>query len=100
MEFNAEKVKTYVGFAIKSRKIKFGVDDILKSKKTSLILVSEALGGSGTKKLDGYALKNSVDLIKLNSEEFQCIVQNISVKAIAILDNNLADAIKKNLAKF
>ena len=29
MEMNVSKVKTYIGFAVKSRQIKFGVDDIL-----------------------------------------------------------------------
>lgn len=98
MEFNAEKVKTYIGFAIKSRKIKFGVDDIVKINHAGLIIVSELLGSSGFKKLEGFALKKSIRLIGLNSDAFQSIVQNTSVKAVAILDDNLADAIKKNLA--
>ena len=46
-----EKVKTYVGFAIKSRKIKFGVDDILKLKNVDIIIVSDALAESGMKKI-------------------------------------------------
>lgn len=97
MEFNAEKIKTYVGFAIKSRKIKFGVDDILKLKRASLIIISESLTESGMSKLIGYSSKNSIKMIVLNSDCFYEIIQNTSVKAIAILDNNLADAIKKNL---
>ena len=64
MKINTGKIKTYVGFAVKSRKIRFGVDDILKLKNTSLILVSDSLAESGMKKLEGYANKNSVDLIK------------------------------------
>ena len=97
MKINTGKIKTYVGFAVKSRKIRFGVDDILKLKNTSLILVSDSLAESGMKKLEGYANKNSVDLIKFNENDFLEVIQNISIKAIAVLDENLADAIKKNL---
>lgn len=100
MEFNAEKIKTYVGFAIKSMKIKFGVDDILKLNKAGLILLSDSLGGSGLKKLEGFALRKSINIVKLKLDDFQSIIQNISVKAIAILDDNLADAIKKNLTNY
>lgn len=98
MEINLSKVKTYIGFAVKSRQIKFGVDDILKLKHANLILVSDALTESGLKKLKGFALKNSIDCVTLSVEDFNEIVPNISIKAIAILDSNLADAIKKNLA--
>ena len=97
MKINTNKVKTYVGFAVKSRKIKFGVDDILKLKNTNLIMVSDSLAESGMKKLEAFADRKSVSLIKLSEEDFFEVVQNISIKALAVLDENLADAIKKNL---
>lgn len=98
MEINTSKVKTYVGFAVKSRKIKFGVDDIIKLKSANLILASDALAESGLGKLKSYALKKSIEIIVIDEICFNDIIQNISVKAAAILDYNLADAIKKNLA--
>ena len=97
MKINTSKIKTYVGFAVKSRKIKFGVDDILKLKNTNLIMVSDSLAESGMKKLEAFADRKSVSLIKLSEEDFFEVVQNISIKALAVLDVNLADAIKKNL---
>ncbi len=99
MEIKTSKVKTYVGFAVKSRKIKFGVDDIVKLKTASLILLSDALAESGQGKLKAYALKRSIDLLIIDKAQFNEIIQNTSIKAAAILDDNLADAIKKNLAK-
>lgn len=98
METNLAKVKTYIGFALKSRQIKFGVDDILKLKNASLILVSEALTQSGLKKINSFALKKSITCLGLSADDFNEIIQNTNIKGIAILDNNLADAIKKNLA--
>ena len=97
MNNNLSKIKTYVGFAIKSRKIKFGVDDILKLKNAELIMVSDSLAESGMKKIEAFADRKSVSLIKLSEEDFFEVVQNISIKALAVLDENLADAIKKNL---
>ena len=97
MKTNLTKIKTYVGFAIKSRKIKFGVDDILKLKNAKLIIISEALAESGMKKLEGFAEKKSIELVKFSENDFLEIIQNISIKAIAILDENMAEAIKKNL---
>lgn len=97
MNNNLGKIKTYVGFAIKSRKIKFGVDDILKLKNAELVMVSDSLAESGMKKLKGFAERNSAMLINFSESEFLELIQNTSIKAAAILDKNLADAIKKNL---
>jgi ribosomal protein L7Ae-like RNA K-turn-binding protein len=97
MKINTSKIKTYVGFAVKSRKIRYGVDDILKLKNADLIIVSDSLAESGMKKIEAFADRKSVSLIKLSEEDFFEVVQNISIKALAVLDENLADAIKKNL---
>jgi ribosomal protein L7Ae-like RNA K-turn-binding protein len=97
MKINTSKIKTYVGFAVKSRKIRYGVDDILKLKNADLIIVSDSLAESGMKKLEAFADRKSVGLIKLSEQDFFEVVQNISIKALAVLDENLADAIKKNL---
>ena len=98
MENNIAKVKTYIGFAIKSRKIKFGVDDIIKLKTANLILVSDNLAESGLKKITTFSLNKSVKMFTLKEEMFNELIENTNIKATAILDYNLADAIKKNLA--
>ena len=97
MENNISKIKTYLGFAIKSLKVRFGVDDIVKLKKADLILVSDSLTESGQQKINTFAKIHSIYVKTLNQEEFAKIVNNINIKAAAILDKNLADAIKKNL---
>lgn len=94
---NSQKIITYIGFAIKSRNIKYGVDDILKLKKASLILVSETLTSSGMNKINNYVNRTKTDMILLKGDEFSKIINNPSIKVAAILDDNLAEAIKKNL---
>lgn len=95
---NIDKVKSYIGFAIKSRKIKFGVDDILKLKTADLILVSDSLAESGLKKIKVFALNKSITMRMLGEDQFNELIENTSIKVAAILDINLAEAIKKNLA--
>ena len=97
MEINTSKIKTYIGFAIKSRKIKFGVDDIIKLKNAELIIVSDSLTGSGVKKIKGFAEGKNIDLINLKENVFLEVVPNYNIKVTAILDKNLAEAIKMNL---
>lgn len=97
MNLQINKAKTYIGFAIKSRAIKFGVDDILKSKRCKLVLVSEMLQESSFNKITKFCNQKNIDLLKIGLENFENLLDNKSVKAVAILDDNLALAIKKNL---
>ncbi len=97
MNLQINKAKTYIGFAIKSRAIKYGVDDICKLKKIDLIIVSESLQESSMNKVVKHSEQIKADLLKLGLEKFEDLLDNKSVKAIAILDKNLAVAIKKNL---
>lgn len=97
MNLQINKAKTYIGFAIKSRAIKFGVDDILKSKRCKLVLVSELLQESSFNKITKFCNQKNIDLLKIGLENFENLLDNKSVKAVAILDDNLALAIKKNL---
>jgi len=92
-----DKVKTYVNFAIRSRKIVFGTDNILKQPKSKIIIVSSLLSNSAIEKLESFAITHKINLFKVDGEKFLSIVNKESIKAAAILDDNLADAIKINL---
>lgn len=97
MNLQINKAKTYVSFAIKSRAIKYGVDDIVKCKKVELVVVSDSLKESSFNKITRFSMQNNIDFLKIGLENFENLLDNKSVKAIAILDKNLALAIKKNL---
>ena len=97
MNLQIDKAKTYIGFAIKSRAIKYGVDDITKCKKSEIIIVSESLQESSFNKITKFSMQNNIDLLKIGLENFENLLDNKSVKAVAILDKDLAAAIKKNL---
>ena len=97
MEIN--KIKTYVSFAKKSRKILYGVDDTIKSKKCKLICFSDDLADNSAKKLENFASSYKIQIIKLEKNFYLEVIDNISIKSFAIVDENLADAIKKEFAK-
>lgn len=99
MNLQIDKAKTYIGFAIKSRAIKYGVDDIVKCKKIELIIVSDSLQESSFNKITRFSTQNNIDLLKIGLENFEILLDNNSIKAVAILDKNLAAQIKKNLTK-
>lgn len=99
MSGNFSKIKAYIGFAQKSRSLIFGVDDILKSKKSRLILLSDNLAESSRAKLENYAKQKNIIIKVLKADDFYSLFSNESIKAVAITNENLADAINKSLAE-
>lgn len=97
MNSQISKIKTYIGFAIKSREIKYGVDDIIKMRNPKLILASDTLGESSLAKLKKFAQTKELKVILLGLEVFSELMQSENIKAFAIENENLADAINKNL---
>ena len=90
------KIYTYIGFAIKSRKIRCGVNSVATlKKKVPLLLLCDTASEN--------TLNESVKLAKkLNSKLYiskvykvEDLVNKEHCKLIAIEDNNLAKAIKE-----
>ena len=89
------KTKIYVGFAIKSRNIKFGIDSVLKQKFLPLVIMSDSLQESSKNKLQSFALKTNTKLIQLSDKDIEDMLNKSNIKVFAITDKGLADAIKK-----
>lgn len=95
---NCSKIKTYIGFAKRSRTVVFGVDEIIKEiKKCECILASSTLSQSSLQKLQKFAAKIKQKVYLLAENKFNHNLDNEFIKAIAITDKNLSDAIKKEL---
>lgn len=82
-----DKIKSYIGFAIKARKIVFGQDNILKSKNCKLIISSQNLSQNALQKLTNTQIK----LIILPNEVYQSL--ELKGLVVGITDQNLANAI-------
>ena len=98
MSGNFSKIVAYVGFAIKSKNIIFSTDDIIKSKRVKIILLSESLSNSSKSKIENYAKQKNIEVKNFKAEVFNEIINNQNIKAAAITNESLADAINKSLA--
>ena len=97
MKPQLSKIKTYIGFAVRSRQIIYGVDDIIKRDFKGLVLMSSALAESSANKLKSHVTYSGGQVLSFAAEEFAELFGTDSIKAAAITDNNLAVAIKKNM---
>lgn len=96
MKPQLSKIKTYIGFAIRSRQIIYGIDDIIKRDFKGLVMMSNALAESSANKLKNHVTYAGGQVLSFEAEEFAELFGE-NVKAAAITDNNLAVAIKKNM---
>ncbi len=86
-------IRSYLGFAVRSGNILYGIDSIQASNKKKYAMVicrsaSENLVGKAT----AYANKNNIPLI-YSEEPLEFNVNRFNCKLIAITDVNLAKAV-------
>lgn len=93
---NIEKVKTYVGFAIRSGTIVYGVDTIVK-KRVDLIVYGDELAAGSKAKLVSLSQEINCPIKEIQQGEVDFIIGGEGVKAFAIKNNNLAKAILENI---
>ena len=90
-----QRIKTYIGFAIKSGAVIKGLDDILRSrKKIALILASDVVKDNSMEKIQNYTKVKQIPLQQVN----QSVLDELNltgVKIMGITDPNLANAIIK-----
>ncbi len=96
MNLSNNKVQTYLGFAIKARKIVFGADDILKAKRQKVILASKNLSEASLQKIETFANTKNIPLIIVDNQTFLSVFGEKNIKVIAITDEGLASAIIKS----
>ena len=84
------KIKSYIGFAKKSRNIKIGIDNILAYKKFSVIIFSRDISENSKNKLKNYAEKLNVVAIEVDSLLTEYVFDTDRIKAFSITNENLA----------
>ena len=94
-----EKIKTYIGFCIRSGKIIFGTELISRQKKGVKLLISDGGMGANSFKIIAKA-KETLSCPLLITEEGALgeLCHRPSVKVVAIKDEHLAAAILKETA--
>ena len=92
---SANRLFTFVGFAVKSNKIKYGVDNIVSCKKApKIVLVATDLSDNSLKKLDEYLQKHGTERFTVDLER---LLPERNCKAIGITDAHLAEAVKSEI---
>lgn len=89
---NIARIKTFLGFAIKSGKALFGVDMITSSRRAPyIVLIDKNLSQNSKAKLNIYLEKNGVRFYTIKMQD---IYPDKNCKAVGIMDKNLANAIE------
>ena len=88
------RLSSYVGYAIKSRNVVFGVENIICNKKINVILTDISLSENSYDKISVFAKKNNIKNFKTKIEE---LYKGKNCKAMGITDINLSKAIIKEM---
>ena len=93
---NENKIKSYLGFAIRGGKVVFGYDNLFVTRKQPLlVLISSSQNEKMTDKVIAYCLDRKIRCIKLPFVLEDILNRNCTV--ITVLDRSLADAIYNEL---
>ena len=88
------KLVSYFGFALRARKVVFGVDDIDTVKRgVSLVVMDTSLGESSAKTVRKACERLQCPLLVVATGMLGEYLHRPAVKAVAIKDKNLASAI-------
>lgn len=91
---NLSKIKTYIGFSVKSGKIIYGADTLIETKKrVKLIIVCKTLAKSTCEKVQEYASSKGIQVLSFDECLLEDIVNKKNCKVIGLLNKNLAQAI-------
>lgn len=83
------KISSYVGFCIKGNMIVYGTDNVLFSKKSKLVFLSDKL----SERTKDY-LKKRLEVDIIENYDFSKLTVKSGCKVFAITNNGLANAIK------
>lgn len=95
---NYEKIKAYVGFALKAKNVIIGTDNIIKNSKHGLVLMSSKLSQNAKDKIKTHA-KNKLLVIELSSADFDYIIGKKNICVIKIIMKDIENAIINSLQK-
>lgn len=93
------KIETYLGFCVRARKIVYGVDEVEKQRKGVYLLIFDGTLGQNSLKVMRKAQETlDCPLIKSEAGVLGERLHRLGVKAVAIKDKNLAEALVNSIA--
>ena len=92
---NKTKAQTFVGFAVRSRKFKIGLNACATMKRAELMIICKTASENSKKEGLSLSKKLRCELICFKDEKLEDLVHRENAKIMAISDKALANAIKK-----
>ena len=87
-----------VGFAIRSRKILIGSDNVFAGHKAKVILIDRSLADNTRSKLLSYATQRNVALLETDFDS-ELVGVNQGCKVLGITDRNMANEILSHVTQ-
>ncbi len=89
------KIKTYLGFSVKSNQIVYGIDNLISTrKKVHLIIACKTLTDNGLNQLLKFASKEHIKVVSPNEETLSELLNKNNCKIIGLTNGNLSKAIE------
>lgn len=91
---NANKVASYIGFAVRSRQVLFGLDSLRSARKIpSLVLADLSMSEANRHRAKQYADDHAIPYIETDAGFLASVLKRDNIKLVAICDAQLAQAI-------
>ena len=91
-----DKFRTYIGFAIKSKSIVYGVDNIESNlAKDCMVIIDKSLSDNSLNKLQNVVSKANIKIFTIDNITLDELLHTSNCKAIGLTSVNLASAIRE-----
>lgn len=91
------KIKTLLGFALKSNTIIFGLDNLKSTKKRmSLVLACSSLSEKNLEKIIKLTHKKNITTIILNNIKLESLLNKDNVKTVGLTNESMVNEILKH----
>ncbi len=93
---NKSKAETFIGFAMRARKFRIGVNACMTLKRASLVIVCRSASDNTKKDAEKLSNKFRCPLLVTKEKDLQDLTHKENAKVMAIEDKGLAQAILSN----
>ena len=95
----SSKLTAYIGFSIKARKIVYGYDNVVSSKRVLAVMAQENINRTAKNELEAFCAERKIPLDWCDEEIMQACVHRVGCKCIGLTDASLARAAHEELAR-
>ena len=96
---NAVGIESYLGFAVRAKKVVYGLECLLRLKQIpEVVLYDQSLGNSAKRKAQFFCENKCAAFLPVKEGFLNEVLKRNNVKLIAVLDKSLGCQIKRILA--